>query len=220
MIATATHEIRMAARRAAWPLALALHAAAASLFVILWGPTGGVPLWEATVLQQLVVVDRIAAAVLLTWLVTFVFADDTPDPASSRRIADWAALFGYSPAAIFRSRAMAAACAALVFVAVAIPALVAAGALSAATGRDVAAQAGALLGFAWLGVSLTAAMSVAVRDRVGIWCWSMTLTAIAALATRMFDTALTRGAIPAAAGFVILLAASWGLNVRGTRATH
>jgi len=119
MISLVLHETRLIGRRAAWPAALVLHAAAASMFVSLWGPTGGVPLWAASVLQQLAAMDRLAAAVLLTWLTTFVLADDAD---GRRSVVDWSALTGRSTRSVFRARIATVFFAALVFVSVTLPA--------------------------------------------------------------------------------------------------
>ena len=151
MIALAVYEARLLGRRGAWAAALALHAIAASSFVALWMPTGGVPLWQASVLQQLAAADRLLLAVLLTWLSTFVFADDEDN---GRRVVDWSALTGRTSQSIFRSRIAAMAVMSLILAAVAVPAFVAAAEVSAASMRELAGHVGAGLAFACFCLSL------------------------------------------------------------------
>ncbi|TAK15264.1 MAG: hypothetical protein EPO35_07945 [Acidobacteria bacterium] len=201
MIAVALHEARMIGRRAIWPAVLILHAAATASFVIVWGPTGGVPLWQASLLEQLTAMDRLAAAALLTWLATAVLTDD-----GARRLADWSALAGLPTATVFRARITALVTLSLVFIAVAAPAFVAAGEISAATPRDIARHIGMSLGFSALAAGVTAAASVALRDRVGVWCTAMAVCLIAALGVRMLPTDLMRMLAPAIAGLIMLAA--------------
>ena len=210
MIALARHEIRMIGRRAIWPAALILHAAAAALFVGVWGPTGGVPLWQASLLAQLSSMDRLATAVLLTWLATFVLTDD----AGARRLMDWSALTGVPAASVLRARIWAVTALALVFIAVAGPAFVAAGETAAATSGDIAAHVGSALGFAVFATGITAAASVALRNRVAVWCTAMAVCLIAALGVRMLPTDLMRAVTPALAGLAMLAMAPSALRSR------
>ena len=210
MIKLALHEARMIGRRAIWPAALILHAAAAAMFVGIWGPTGGVPLWQASLLEQLGAMDRLATAVLLTWLSTFVLADD----AGARRLADWSALTGLPAASVLHARIAAMAALTLVFIAVAAPAFVAAGETAAAAPGEVVAHAAMALGFAVFSVGVTAAASVALRDRVAVWCSAMTVCLIAALGVRILPTDLARAITPAIAGLLMLAAAPAGLRSR------
>src|SRR5690348_11005906 len=106
MMPLAIHEARVLGRRGMWAAALAAHAMATALFVSLWMPTGGVPLWEASVLQQLAAADRVLMAVLLTWMSTFVLADYDGE---GRRLADWSVLTGRPARAILRARIAATA---------------------------------------------------------------------------------------------------------------
>lgn len=204
MISLAINEVRVAGRRAVWPTAVVLHAAAASMFVALWGPTGGVSLWEASVLQQLASMDRLATAVLLTWLSTFVLADDE---GGRRGLIDWSALAGRSPAVILRSRVVAILVLAAVFMCAMIPAFVAAGEVAAAAPGELAGQMGAAFGFACLCVGITAIASIATADRLAVWLTAMLFSLVAAVGVRFFDTTLTRAIAPALAGVVMLAAA-------------
>jgi hypothetical protein len=215
MIALGVHEIRVICRRAVWPAALTLHAFAASVFVALWGPTGGVPLWQASVLQQFAAAERLLLAILLTWLATFVLADDA---AAGRSAADWGALTGRRVDAVLRARLAALALLTAVLLAVAMPALVAAGDLSAATRGEIARQLGAAAGFACLCVGVTAIAAVAQRDRVAIWCTAMLCSAAAALGVRWFDTELMRAVVPLGAGAAMLALAL--LAARNRRAAN
>jgi len=114
----------MITRRAIWPAALTIHAAIVSAFVGLWGPTGGVPLWDASTLTQLTAAERVCSAVLLTWLTTFVLTDDD---GGGRSMLDWSALTGQPVQRVFIARGILSAILALVFVAVASPPFAGAG---------------------------------------------------------------------------------------------
>ena len=212
MMSLAIHECRMLGRRAVWPAALVVHAAAASMFVAIWGPSGGVSLWEATVLQQLSAVDRLATAVLLTWLSTFVCSDDE---GGARSVLDWSALAARSPQTVFRARIAAIAVLGLIFMSTALPAFVAAGEVSAAPMREVAGQIAAAFGFACLCLGVTSVASVLVHDRVAVWCSAMALCLLAAVGVRLLDTTLLRAAVPAIMGVVLLALAPAGVGDRG-----
>jgi hypothetical protein len=207
----ALHEARLIGRRVVWPASLVLHAAAVSMFVSLWGPTGGVPLWQATVLQQLAAMDRLAAAVLLTWLSTFVLTDDED---GRRNLADWSALTARPAPSIFRARIAAIVCLAIVFVAVTLPAFFAAAELSAAPGTSLAAEIGAAAGFAVLCLGITAIAAIALDVRVGVWITAMSCAAVAAVAIRALDTTVARAVTPALIGALLLVIAPLGATGR------
>jgi hypothetical protein len=207
--ALALHETRMICRRGVWPAALTLHALAASLFVSIWGPVGGVSLWDASVLQQLAALDRVISAVVLTWLATFVIADDP-----ARTISDWSALTGRSAATVFRARVAALCALTCLFVAVAVPAFVAASDLSAASNLELARQLGAEGAFAVFCVGVTALSAVALDHRVAAWCSAMICCIAAAAGVHAFDTTLLRTVAPAAAGLMFLIVAPMAIRVR------
>jgi hypothetical protein len=201
MMSLASHEVRIIGRRAAWPIALAGHAVAMSLFVALWGPTGGIPLWEASLLQQLVVADRIICAVVLTWLVTFILADDE---GGGRSLMHWSLLTGKPAVSIFRARVVAAAAITLVFVSTALPVFVAAADISAAPARELTWQIASVAGFACLCAGITAVATAAIGDRVAIWIIAMLLTLLAAAGVQPLDTTVLRAAVPALTGVMLL----------------
>jgi hypothetical protein len=211
MTALLLREARVLSRRGAWPAALLMHAAASGLFVTVWGRTGGVPLWEASLLQQLAAFDRLIAAAVLTWLATYVLADDE---GGMRSASDWSALSGRPVRIVFLARVAAAAAMSIVFVVTAAPALAAAGELSAATPGVVAAQLAAALGFACFCLGAAAIAAAAIRDRVGVWCTAMSLSLFAAFAVRALETTLMRGIIPALAGLILALIAPGILETR------
>jgi hypothetical protein len=211
MIALALHEIRIATRGPAWPVALVLNALACSLFVAIWGPTGGVPLWRASPLEQLAAVDRVIAAVVLTWFATHLLADDET---GARRLVDWSALTGRSTDWVFRARAIAVAILAAVFTVVGTPAFVAAADLSAVSMGALPQHAAAALGFAALCLGVTAIMTVVTSDRIVIWCTAMIACLIAAVGVRLLDTMLLRAAVPAAIGTMLVVAASASMRSR------
>jgi hypothetical protein len=179
------------------------------LFVALWMPTGGVPLWQASVLQQLAAADRLLIAVLLTWLSTFVLADDEGD---GRRLVDWSALTGRAAPSVFRARIAAMAGMALVFIGVALPAFIAAAEVSAAPLSELAAHVAAAAGFACLCLGITSIITVTVRDRVAVWCVAMTVCVLSAVAVRALDTIALRSAVPALAGAILLALAPHALK--------
>lgn len=211
MIALIRHEARMLTRRAMWPVALTLHAFAVSAFVGIWGPLGGVPLWEASTLHQLTAVERIVAAVLLTWLATSLLSDDDDN---TRRVTDWSALTGRSVKAVFGARVVLSTLGAVVFMTVAAPAFAAAGASAAATLPDIAAEMGSAAGFSVFCGGVTAVSSVSLRDRVGVWCTAMAISLVAAAAVQQLDTTWLRMAVPAVAGVILLLLAPAGMNTQ------
>lgn len=211
MIALIRHEARMLTRRAMWPVALTLHAFVASAFVGIWGPLGGVPLWDASTLHQLTAVERIVAAVLLTWLATSVLSDDDDD---TRRVTDWSALTGRPDKVVFGARVVLSTLGAVVFTTVAAPAFASAGASAAATLTDIVAGMGSAAGFSIFCVGVTAVISVSLRDRVGVWCTAMAISLVAAAAVQQLDTTWLRIAAPAATGVILLLAAPAGMNAQ------
>jgi hypothetical protein len=212
MISLAVNEARMIGRRGAWPAALVLHALATALFVILWAPTGGVPLWQSSVLQQLAAFDRVLTAAVLTWLSTFVLADDEP---GGRDLIEWSAVCGRPARTILRARIAAISGLTLVFLTTAAPAFVAAADVSAAPWSELAADAGAALGFACLAVGVTSAIRVTVKDRVAVWCIAMTVCLVAVLGVRMLNTMALRAIAPAIIGGTLLAWAPYA--VRGWR---
>lgn len=203
------HEARMIGRRAVWPAALVLHALTTSLFVILWAPTGGVPLWQASVLPQLAAFDRLAIAAVLTWLSTFVLADDE---SGARDLVEWSAVCGRPARTILRARMAAISAMALIFLTAAAPAFVAAGEVSAAPLSELAADAGVLFGFACFAIGVTAAIRVAVRDRLAVWCIAMAVCLIAAVGVRMLGTVALRAIAPALTGVILLGWASYAVR--------
>ena len=209
-----THESRMLTRRAIWPAALTIHAIAVSAFVGIWGPTGGVPLWDASTLSQLTGAERISAAVLLTWLTTFVLTDDDD---GRRGMRDWSALTGQPVERVFSARLILAALLALVFVSVSAPAFAGAGASAAARGIDIAAQAGIALGFAIFSVGVTAVAGVALDSRVAVWCTAMVISLVAAVGVQALDTVWLRIAAPAAGGVVLMILALAGVHAQTQR---
>ncbi len=209
MIALLLHEAQILTRRAIWPVAVTLHAIATAAFVGIWGPTGGVPLWDASVLHQLTAADRILGAVLITWLSTYALSDD-----DARGLLDWSALTGRPVKSVYGARLAVAAVLGVIFTIVAVPAFAAAGEASAATRGDVAAQIGAAIGFALLCVGVTAVANVAVEDRVGVWCTAMALSLIAAVAIQIIDQTWLRIAAPLAAGIALMTMAAAGIRAR------
>ena len=205
----AIHEARVLGRRGIWAAALAIHAISASLFVALWMPTGGVPLWQATVLEQLAAADRLLVAALVTWLSTFVLADEET---GGRAVTDWSALTGLPARSIVRARIAAAAMMTLVLASVALPAFVAAAGVSAATTTELTGHLGSALGFACFCLGVTSVASVSVRDRVAVWCVSMTVCVLAAVGVRALDGAILRGVAPAVAGVALLALAPGALR--------
>lgn len=203
MIALVLHESRMVTRRGVWPAVLVLHAVAASAFVAMWGPTGGVPLWEASSLHQLSAADRILSAVLLTWLTTFVLTDEA---SGRRRMADWAVLTGRPTQFVYGARIIVAIFLALIFIAAAAPAFAAAGASSAATSGDAATQFFLAAAFAVFALGVTAMASVALNDRVAIWCTAMVVSLVAAVAIQGFTDAWLRLAVPSGCGLLLIVA--------------
>jgi hypothetical protein len=201
MIGLAIYEARLLGRRGSFAAALAVHALAASLFVMLWMPTGGVPLWEASLLQQLAAADRVLTGALLTWLSTFVFADDE---GGMRNAIDWSALTGRSVRSVFRTRIAAMAAMSVVLVAVAVPAFVAAADASAAPINELAGHLGAALGFACFCLGVTSMIAATVRDRVAVWCIAMAVCLAAAVGVRALETAALRALVPALAGAAML----------------
>jgi hypothetical protein len=201
LISLVVHEARVLGRRGVWAAALAAHAIAASLFVVLWMPTGGVPLWQASMLQQLAAADRLMLAVLLTWLSTFVLADDE---GGGRSAVDWSALTGRPDRSIIRARVAAMAAMSVILVSVALPPFVAAAEVSAAPAGELAGHVLSALGFACFCLGVTSIISVTVRDRVAIWCVAMTACVLAAVAVRALDTIALRSAVPAIAGALLL----------------
>jgi len=205
----ARHEARIIARRGVWPAALVLHALATSLFVVLWAPIGGVPLWQASVLQQLAALDRLLIAVVLTWLTTFVLASDE---SGARDVIEWSAVCGRPARTVFRARIAAASVMAVVFVAMAVPSFIAAADVSAAPLAELAADAWSALGFACLTIGVTAAIRVAVSDRVAIWSIAMAISCAAALGVRLLDGAALRAVAPAVAGAALLAWAPYAVR--------
>jgi hypothetical protein len=212
MIVMATHELRLIGRRAVWPVALVLHAAAASLFVAIWAPTDGVPLWQASVLQQLAAIDRLVIAVVLTWLSMFVLTDDN---GGARRMVDWSAITGRSVETVFKSRIVAVALLALIFISVALPAFAAAAEAGGASAGELAAQLAAMAGFAALCVGVSAAAGVAVRNRVAAWYTAMLCCLLTAVAVRLLETTTMRAIVPASIGLLLMFVSPSG--VRGRR---
>jgi hypothetical protein len=204
MMAMTAHEVRMFGRRAAWPALLLLHALAAALFVGAWGPTGGIPLWRASALDQFVFVERLAAAMFVTWVGTSVLTDDQT---GSRSLTDWAALTGRNARAVFQSRILASVVLTLVLVTTGAPGFVAAAESSAAAAGVALTQVAAVYGFALLCLGVTAVIALALRDRVAIWCVAMIVCLVAAAATRSLETTILRAAVPAAAGLLMLVIA-------------
>lgn len=201
MIRLAVHEARMLGRRGVWPAALVMHALATSLFVGLWAQTGGVPLWQASLLQQLAAFDRLVIATVLTWFATVALADDER---GGRNLVEWSAVCGRPAPAILRARVAAMAALTLVFLIVAAPAFVAAADISAAGPRELAADAAAVFGFACFALGVTAAARVAVRDRVAVWCIAMAVSGLASVGVRLLASTALRAAAPAVAGIVLL----------------
>jgi len=151
-------------------------------------------------------------AAVLTWLTTFVLADDE---AGERDLIEWSAVCGRPAGTILRARIAASVVLALVFLSVAAPAFVAAGEVSAAPFRELAADAAAMLGFACFAIGVTSAVRVTVRDRVAIWCIAMAVCLVAAVAVRRLDTEAFRDGAPALAGVILLAWAPYA--VRGWR---
>ncbi len=209
MIPLIVREVHLVTRRAAWPVAIVIHAAAAALFVGVWGPTGGVPLWQSSVVQQLAAVDRLIAAILLTWVATFVLSDDET---GVRDLRDWSVLTGRPAREIFRTRIAAALMLSLVFTASAVPAFVAAGEFAAAPAGDVAAHVGAALGFACFALGATTVASAALGNRVAAWTTAMSICVAAAFGIRMLDTLTMRIAVPAVAGLLLMGASPLGIR--------
>jgi hypothetical protein len=203
MMPLAWQEIRTATRRAAWPVAVFGHAAIAALFVVVWGPTGGVPLWQAPVLQQLAAAERVSTAVVLTWLLTYIVTDE-----KDRSLADWSALVGRPAKTVFTARLIATMLLTIVLVAGAAPAFAAAGAEAAASSADVALQLSAALSFALFCASITALAAATFKNRVAVWCAAMTTCLVAAVAARFLDTTLLRAVVPAALALVLWSIAS------------
>lgn len=212
MMPLALQELRLVTRRAAWPIAIFVHAATAALFVIVWGPTGGVPLWQSTVLQQLAAAERVSGAIVLTWLTTYIVTDER-----DRSLGDWSALTGRPMKTVFAARLIAVVLVTAALMAAAAPAFFAAGAEAAATVGDIALQMSAALGFALLCAAVTATVAIGFKSRVGIWCTAMTACLIAAVGVRSIQTTEFRALVPAAIAAVLLLALPSG--VRDGRST-
>lgn len=209
MIPLVMYETVIAARRTAWPVALALHAAAAVLFLGIWGATGGVPLWRASVLAQLATIDRVVLSVILTWLCGYVLTDGRN---GERQLLDWSALTGQTPERVFGARIAAATVLAIVCTSVAAPAFVAAGEAAAIAVGDAASHLGAAFGFALLCVGVTALATVAIANRIVGWSAAMCVCLIAAVGVRVLDTTLLRGVAPTAAGLAAVLLAIHGVR--------
>lgn len=190
MTALIAHDLRLATRRVAWPLAIGLHAAATTLFVAVWGPTNGVPLWTAPLLSQLVAADRLLLAVLLTWLITPLLA---PDHAAD--LTGWSAVTGVSVTRLMLSRAVAAILMALVMVISAAPIIVAAAQVSALDSAVLMLACLEMAAFSLLVVGATALSAVIWRDRLAVWCGSMALTIAAAVVARLVSPAVPRLAV-------------------------
>lgn len=187
MSALIAHDLRLATRRAAWPVAIGLHLATATLFVAVWGPTNGVPIWTAPLLPQLVAADRLLLAVLLTWLVTPLLA---PDRASD--MTGWSGVTGVSVTRLMLSRAAAASLMAIVLVISAAPVVVAAAQVSALDGAAVVSACLEMAAFSLLVVGVTALSAVIWRDRLAVWCCSMALTIAAAVVVRLASPVVPR----------------------------
>lgn len=176
------HDLRVATRRAAWPIALGLHLVAATLFVAVWGPTGGVSLWLAPLLAQWVAADRILVAVLLTWLVTPLFA-----PGADVDLVGWSGVTGLPVRRLVVARAAAAMTLAVVLTLSATPITVAAAQMSAQPVAALLAASLEMAVFALLAVGLTAGASVVWRHQLAVWCTGMALTAVAAFGVRLLS---------------------------------
>ena len=190
MMTLIVHELRIATRRASWPWAFGLHLTAAALFVAVWGPTNGLPLWSAPMLAQLVAADRLLVAVLLTWLVTPLFAPDRDVD-----LLGWSSVAGVSVNRVMAARALAAIVLALVMVAAALPVAVVAGQISAATPGAVAEAVLDMAGFSLLAVGLAAAAALACRGELVVWCTAMALSTAAAFAVRPLPLGPARVAV-------------------------
>jgi hypothetical protein len=184
------HELRRGMRRAAWPLALGLHLVGVTLFVAVWGPTGGVPLWAAPLLTQLVAADRMLLAVLLTWLVTPLFAHD-----AHADLVGWSGVTGISVRSLMASRAIAASLLAIMMVLSGVPIVAAASQISSVPLAGLAGTSLEMLSFSLLAVGLVAAASIAWRRQVAVWCGGMLLTTAAAFAARMWTPGTLRVAV-------------------------
>lgn len=175
------HELRRAMRRAAWPLALGLHLCGITLFVAVWGPTGGVPLWAAPLLSQLVAADRILLAVSLTWLITPLFAPDAHGD-----LVSWSSVTGLSVRAVMASRAIAASWLAIMMVISGAPVVAAASQMSSVPLDGLAGAWLEMLSFSLLTVGLAAVASIVWRRQIAVWGGSMLLTTAAAFGARMW----------------------------------
>lgn len=211
MIALIAHELRLVTRRAAWPAALLVSSGAAALFVAVWGPENGVPLWTASVLQQLTAVTRVLLAVSATWLSTYVLTDDAD---GGHRLSEWSVATGRSPAALARARVIAAVVLCGLMVIATAPAIVAASQIASASSRAVAGALGGGLGFVLLSVGVTAATAIAQSGRLAVWCTAMAICVAAAAGVGLFDAAVVRAAAPALAGLALLTAAPLAAQVR------
>lgn len=197
------HELRVATRRAAWPIALGLHLVATTLFIAVWGPTGGVSLWLAPLLSQLVAADRLLLAVLLTWLVTPLFA-----PGADADLIGWSSVTGLPMGRLVASRAAAAVTLAVVLTFTTVPIAVAAAQMSAQPITAVLDASLEMTVFALLVVGLTAGASVVWRHQLAVWCTGMALTVVAAFGVRLLSPGLPRIATCALIAVVGLAAAA------------
>lgn len=187
MTSLIAHDLRVATRQAAWPIALGLHLAGAMLFVTVWGPTNGVPLWSASILTQLVAADRLLLAILLTWLVTPLCA-----PGPGVDLTGWASVAGISVSRALASRIAAAGVLAILVTVTLAPVVMVAAEIA---GAPVSAAIVALIEMAMFSVAavgLTAASAAVWQHPLAVWCAGMVTTVIAAFGVRLLASGVTR----------------------------
>lgn len=192
------HDLRVATRQAAFPIAFGLHLAGMVLFVAVWGPTNGVPLWSAPILAQLVAADRLLLGMLLTWLVTPLCA-----PATDVDLLGWASVTGMPVSRLIASRAAAAGVLAVLVTISTAPVVMVAAQIAAAPMTAAMMAVVEMMIFAMLAVGLTAASAAIWRHPLAVWCAGMTMTVIAAFGVRLLPSGAIRFAacgIVAAAG--------------------
>jgi hypothetical protein len=187
MMSLIAHDLRVATRQAAWPIALGLHLAGAMLFIFVWGPTNGVPLWSASLLAQLVAADRLLLAVLLTWLVTPLCA-----PGPRVDLTGWASVAGVSVSRAMAARIAAAGVLAILITVTLAPVVMIAAEIAAAPMSAAVVSLIEMAIFSLAVVGLTAASAAIWQHPLAVWCAGMATTVIAAFGVRLLAPGIAR----------------------------
>ena len=215
MMALVLLEAKVAMRRAAWPVALALYAGTGALFLGVWGATSGIPLWRATILDQLAAADRVTMSIVFTWLCGYVLSDG---PDGSRQCAEWSALTGRPPETVFRARVGGAAILSFICTVAAVPTSVAAAIESAATASHITAHLAGTAAFGLFCVGTSAIASVAFQRRITAWASAMVAGTIGAVGVHLLHSTAFRIGAPSATGALGILAATAIVRRRFSRA--